>query len=120
MKDLVEKYFSDRNASINTHPAIKEECTYEFLSYYIEEGTLEIPGFILMGYSNTLIGDVCFHNFYYEEENSEEDLNIDITKKSDFEFKCKDLPILQEEYSQPKPMYSYTGYSLYITIVGEP
>lgn len=116
MREKVRSYFNANGATLHIDTQatnIDQDGIHEYLYTLIQDGLLNIPGFKLQGYSFSAFDtDHCIHNFYYELNdhslNSQQILEI-----------LKDLDLLSQDDSQPKPMYTFYGGSLYITIIGE-
>lgn len=109
----VLNYFQALNATININPNIDKDAIYEYLLILIQDGTIEIPGFKLCGYSASQFNeDIAIHNFYYEQTNKALTYTQIISMLNEHS-------LLAQDDSQPKPNYIYYGGSLYITIIGE-
>ena len=109
----VLNYFQALNATIDINPNIDKDAIYEYLDILIQDGTLEIPGFKLCGYSASQFNeDIAIHSFYYEQTNKALTYTQIISMLNEH-------PLLAQDDSQPKPNYIYYCGSLYITIIGE-
>lgn len=110
---LIPTWFTKQNATLNICPNIDEDAIYEYLAILIQDGTIEIPGFILSGYTVTKFNeDVIVHNFYYKQT----DRTLTYCQ---IQGMLREHPILSECESQPMPTCTYHNGSLYITIIAE-
>lgn len=114
MKERVTEYFNLHGATIHIDPLTipDPEGIWEWLDMLLSDDCLDIPGFKIQGYCCSELPDRCIHNYWYE-------LDDDTLTGPQIQEILKNHPLLQQDCSQPKPIYTCHCGSLYITIIGE-